>query len=278
MLNTLFVLVWSLQFSSTFTSKIMNMKNKILSSLLVLFLLFIQGCGLFPDYGSKLKFGAGELFYKDGVTKDEAEKLGNYLLYEGFFDEEEPKSVQLVKREDVYVFRMVTASDFIADPEFERTILFAGMDFSADVFSNSPVDIELTDELFKTQKTIKSAGVRKKYGKAYVYRFHPVEDSTADKVTEYLMRIGFIGKKDMSLAYDIQNDTFLYQMVTKEGAENDTPVAEANMAIAGFLSKEVLENKPVELHFLRPDFTLKRIFTYEEIQQVAEAVSAEELL
>jgi hypothetical protein len=256
----------------------MNMKNKIFSSLLVLFLSFVQGCGLFPDHGRKLKFGAGEVFYKDGVTKDEAEKLGNYLLSEEFFDEKEPKSVQLLKRGDVYVLRMVTLPDYIDNPEFERTILFAGMDISSDVFSGSRVDIELTDQLFNPQKTIKSAGVRKKYGEADVYRFHSVEESTADKVTEFLMLIGFIGKNEMSLVYDMKNDTFLYEMVTGDGVENDTAVVEANMIIAGILSKEVLEDKPVELHFLRTDYTLKRIFTYQEVLKVAEAFSAEDLL
>src|SRR2546428_748238 len=37
-------------------------------------------------HGERLAFNGGEVFYTSGVTKDEATRLGTYLVREGYFD------------------------------------------------------------------------------------------------------------------------------------------------------------------------------------------------
>lgn len=222
-----------------------------------------QGCG--SDRGQRETFGAGELFYKDGATADEARQLGKYLLAVGFFGDETPQSTQLVKRGDSYVFRLTVAEESLKDESFVRILRFMAMDISADVFNHAPVDVELMDGDFVTKTMIASPGVRTSSGKATIYRANEVDAATADKVTAYLGKIGFIGEKEITLSYARQGDDFIYEFITEEGAENQPDVVQANKTIAGLLSADVLQNKPVTLHFLAADYSIKKIYPFEEI-------------
>lgn len=242
------------------------MKKFIHIWLMVFTALVFDGCGLFSEHGTKLRFGASELYYKDGITAEEADKLGKYLLLQGFFDDENPKTAQITKRNDTYVFRMYTEDDYIKDASFERTIRFAAMDFSTDVFNGAKVDMELTDGRLETQKTINAPGTRMDQGTATIYRSYAVDAATAQKVTDYLVSIGFIGTKPLTIAYDIEGDDFIYEILTAEGAENNPDVVDANKAIAGLISSEVLNNKPIRMHFLADDYAIKASYPFEEIQ------------
>lgn len=233
----------------------------------ILFLAFVvlllPACG--SDHGAQKTFAAGELYYKDGATAEDADKLGQYLQAVGFFDEETPYSTQLVKRGNTYVFRFSVEDKAIQDESFARILRFMAMDISADVFDNTPVDIEMTDGEFIPLRSIPSPGSRTGSGKASIYRANEVDPATADKVTAYLTQIGFIGNKEITLSYARQGDDFIYEFVTDEGAENQPELVNANKTIAGLLSAEVLQNKPVTLHFLDEDYSIKTIYPFEEI-------------
>lgn len=215
--------------------------------------------------GQRETFGGGELFYTDGASADDAHKLGKYLQSVGFFSDESAQSAQLAKRGNTYVFRLVVKDDAVNDESMARIFAFMSMDISADVFDQAPVDIELTDENLLTQKTIASPGERSINSKAIVYRFNEVDKATADRVNAYLTQIGFIGQKEVTLAYSRRGDDFIYECITEEGAEDRPEVVKANQAIAGMLSAEVLQNKPVTLHFLAEDYSIKRIYSFDEI-------------
>lgn len=236
---------------------------KRLYFLLLLCAVALLGCT--SHKGQRETFGGGELYYKDGITADEAKKLGKYLQSVGFFSDETPQSTQLGKRGNAYVFRLVVADEAVKDESMARILGFMSMDIAADVFDGSPVDVELMDEGFTTQKTIASPGERSITGKAIVYRFNEVDKATADKVTAYFTQIGFIGAKELTLAYTRRGDDFIYEFITEEGTENRADIVNANKTVAGMLSAEVLQNKPVTLHFLAEDFSIKKIYPFEEI-------------
>ena len=85
-------------------------KNLLL--LLALFSMVLTSCNLFNDYGKKVKIGNNEVFYKgEGVTEEEAKKLGEYLKKDAYFDDKTEKSVQLTKSGSDYVVRLVVDKD-----------------------------------------------------------------------------------------------------------------------------------------------------------------------
>lgn len=123
----------------------------LLSKLVVFFsIAFISSCG---DYGRELKFNQGQLFYTSTVSESEAQKLGQYLIQQGFFDGKE-KSIQLNKSGDIYQFRMVIKKGYEQDPNFINFAKQISQELSKDVFNDAPVEIHLCNQNLQTLKTI----------------------------------------------------------------------------------------------------------------------------
>ncbi len=127
------------------------MKNKILISLLAAICSFVlASC---DGHGTKLMFNKGELYYTEGVTEDEANKLGKYLVDNEFFDGVE-KSAQITKEGSKYQFRMVTQEEFIEDANFAVIAGTMAQQLSTAVFGGAETELHLCDEMLKTKKVI----------------------------------------------------------------------------------------------------------------------------
>lgn len=130
------------------------MKNKLLLLLLV-FSFF--AC---THYGKKVSVegSKGEVYYKgEGITKEDAVKLGNYLKNEiPYFDNERRKSIQLMKAKDEgYEIRFAVDKKKLEEsPEAIDAFGQIGAALSIDVYNNEPVNIFLTDTKFKDFKSI----------------------------------------------------------------------------------------------------------------------------
>jgi len=108
------------------------------------------------NWGEKLTFNGGDLYYKVNVTKDEADKLGNWLVENEFFDGEE-KSVQLDKKEGTYQVRMVVGEEFQEDEAYKAQVgIFATL-IETSVFKGNNVEIHVCDENFETLHVIEGA-------------------------------------------------------------------------------------------------------------------------
>lgn len=123
------------------------------SYLLVLaFAASVTGCG---GYGEKLQVGSGEVYYTDGATEAEAQKLGDWLKENGYFaDDGVTRSVQVRKEGDVYQVRFVVQEDAIDQAGTAEIFRALGDLISADVFGGAPVEVHLTDEYMETQHVL----------------------------------------------------------------------------------------------------------------------------
>jgi len=108
------------------------------------------------QYGVKLIFNAGELYYTQPVTRFEAEKLGQYLVQAKFFDGTR-KSVQIKKSGQTYQFRLVVKEGYDRNEEYIGQVKEFSAELSEGVFDNAPVDIHLCDSYLKTQRVVKFA-------------------------------------------------------------------------------------------------------------------------
>lgn len=127
--------------------------QNIISSIFALALLLIVGTAC-NQYGTKLEYNGGEVYYTDKVTETEAKKLGEYLVKEEFFDGK-PKTVQLDKAGTVYQFRMVVQKEKQSDEQtIELMKVFAGQ-LSSDVFNDAPVEMHVCDESLVTVRVVK---------------------------------------------------------------------------------------------------------------------------
>jgi hypothetical protein len=108
------------------------------------------------QYGVKLIFNAGELYYTQPVTRSEAEKLGQYLVKAKFFDGTR-KSVQIKKSGQTYQFRLVIKEGYDRNEEYIGRVKAFSTELSENVFHNVPVETHLCDSYLKTLRVVKFA-------------------------------------------------------------------------------------------------------------------------
>jgi hypothetical protein len=115
--------------------------------------LVITACN---SYGDKVKINdKSEVYYKDGASADDAQRLGNYLLKNNYFDSTNQKSVQLTKNKDTFNVKFVVDKAKVeqqGNSEFLFQILGAAI--SSGVFANKPVKVILADQYMKGFKDI----------------------------------------------------------------------------------------------------------------------------
>ena len=127
-------------------------KNLLCAGLLVATVFFlVSGCSLF--WGKRLEFNGGELYYTSSVTREEADRLGDYLVEAGFYDGNE-KTAQLTKTGTTYEFRMVVKKGIDEDEEFIGIAKIFAEELSRNVFNGSQVDIHFCDNQLKTLRVI----------------------------------------------------------------------------------------------------------------------------
>lgn len=130
------------------------MKNKnYMSSIIAIAILLVVGLAC-SQYGEKLEYNGGEVYYTENVTKQEAQKLGEYLVAQKFFDGN-PKTVQLDKSGSTYQFRMVVQKEKQNDEATAVIMKVFAQQISSDVFNDAPVELHICDESLKTLKVIK---------------------------------------------------------------------------------------------------------------------------
>lgn len=136
---------------------------------MILALVCVTGVGCGHDFGEKVVVKKTEIYYKDGATREDAERLGEYLEKLKFVDEN-PKSVQLVKRENVWEFRMATSQAAQNDAAKNPMKLYC-LELSS-CFDGDEVEVHLCDQKLETKSIVKGL-CGKRYqlgGNRYFYK------------------------------------------------------------------------------------------------------------
>lgn len=125
---------------------------KVLSTIIFCLLLaMLSSCS---NHGAKVSKENIEVYYKDGVTESEAQKLADYLYPIYGEGDKDTKSIQAVRNGDTVIVRMVLADKSTAPSVDEHVMLNNANRMSASIFNNAPVNIELTDTRFKVVRII----------------------------------------------------------------------------------------------------------------------------
>lgn len=110
---------------------------------LPLLLVLCSGCS--KNHGTELKFKQGQLFYTSAVTREEADRLGNYLVKTGYFGDR-PVTVQLNKVKSTYEFRFLSEPGVAEDPRVLQKLRGMARTLSRDVFDDQRVVVHLCDK------------------------------------------------------------------------------------------------------------------------------------
>jgi membrane associated rhomboid family serine protease len=144
------------------------------------------------DFGSKVQHGDIEVFYKDGATKTEADRLGAYLVKAWGVFPKGRRTVQLKKTSDGYLFRMAVMKEFQKDPKTLKQLEFDGAMISRDVFDGAAVEVHACDEHLKTlMKMPPRPDVRYGVvdGNAEVFFAADVDKSDAQRLARHLSNL-----------------------------------------------------------------------------------------
>ena len=107
----------------------------------------LPGCT--PNHGTELKFEGSQLFHTSAVTREEADKLGNYLVESKFFGAK-PITAQLNKIGHTYEFRLVVQPGVAQDAFSIQRFRGMGRTLSREVFDGQRVVVHLCDHNLKT--------------------------------------------------------------------------------------------------------------------------------
>ena len=130
------------------------MKFISIKTIAAVFILFLTAC---TDYGEKTKKGHVEVYYKEGISKETAQRTADFLYAvdrEANNDTTVRKSMQLIKKEDTICFRMVADKKRLSS--VNDGVFYSLANYLSDtLFNHAPVNIELTDDHFKTIHNIR---------------------------------------------------------------------------------------------------------------------------
>lgn len=238
--------------------------KKLIPLFLLTFVLF--AC---TDYGKKVSSTNIEVYYKEGISKEQAEKtarLFDEALNTSNPDDKAKKSFQLTKPGDTVLLKMVADKsklNTVGDDAFYAiTVLI-----SDSVFAGSPVNLTLTDDTFKgfkhfafQKKELPTWGDKYESGNVEVF-----DDG-----------VGETAAKDMAAfmeSYFNPASTFSFQLTKNEqqgivarmvvNPEKMNLFTEKDMLeISEGISAKALNGAPVQFQLTDETFKPLRTFTY----------------
>lgn len=198
--------------------------------------------------GNRLAFERGELYYNDPVTREEAQRVGEYLRGLEIFTAQKAATVQFDKEDERYKIR------FVVDPAVaEGTLVnvqFAviGNDIAHNVLSGMPLDVILCDENLKPLRTLVPSA-RLQVGKSEILYTDPVTAEAARAVAGQLQEIGFFAA-DRTTSVHISREEGTYQLrfVVDPSRANDGETVQAFSEIARMIAQASLGAEPVVVH------------------------------
>lgn len=108
--------------------------------------------------GTRVAIGRDdEIYYKGGVTVEEALKLGKFLKSDGFFDNGSQQSAVLSQSDGTKQIRFFLEVKSKLSPDFADGYEALAEDISAEVFHSQPVEISLVDEFDRLLRRLEPA-------------------------------------------------------------------------------------------------------------------------
>jgi hypothetical protein len=106
-------------------------------------------------WGEKLVFGAGdEVYFSNDATETEAQRFGQFLQDDGFFDRPTTSQVQLVRQGERVIVSFIVTREAWSDPQILASYRSMGDDISSRLFGGRHVEVRLCDERRMIQKKL----------------------------------------------------------------------------------------------------------------------------
>ncbi len=207
------------------------------------------------NYGERVENNKGEVYYKEPITKLQAENLAEYLKTIGYFAGTE-KSVQLLEDGDKFTINFVLKKGQADKKEIVELLKNLSPSFSYDVFDGALVNIGLCDLNFNTLKFIPgfNYGTLMKFGDDNLYYTKEINSETARKLGDFLRESSFFQSKGLSAQITKKGDIYQFRYIVKEGSDKDESYKATVSAFGVMISGVVFDNQRVDMHLCDDNF------------------------
>ena len=127
------------------------MKRVIAFVISCLLLTILVGCN---NYGKKLQYKKGELYYTKAVNEAEAKKLGEFLQDKKYFTDDKEVTVQVDKSGDIYAVRYAFVEGLENNQDVVNELKAWNREMSQKVFDGKKVETHMCDKHLETKKVI----------------------------------------------------------------------------------------------------------------------------
>jgi hypothetical protein len=243
--------------------------KRILPALFAALLLF--SC---TNNGEKLSKDFMEVYYKDGVTKEEAQKALDYFLiaWKENNGETPGKSIQLTRKADTVHFNMVSKME-VMDKMPEDIFYTMGNELSENLFAGSPVNITLTDKYFKPVRsyTFKKMDATLNYGEKVTDGNIEVYAKDGFSLEQATTIAGFLSKEIApanTISFQVgKNDEGYYVISMASDEEKAAALDDSEFnTMAAQISANTLDDAPLIFQLTDPTFKPFKTFTYKITQ------------
>jgi len=221
-------------------------------------LLATAGCGF--NYGPKESQGTIDVYYVDGATKAEAERVAAYLQ-KAWGEAPARRTVQLKKDGDTYQFRMVIKKEFQNDEPTLKKLAFDGARISRETLDSAPVDVHACDTYLTTLKVVPMRpDVRYSLVQNTIEVFYPspTDKDDADRLAKYLAKITN-NKSPISFKLARRDKVVEIHMVTNQEALKNPELVAALQHDRKAINDNVFPGQIVELHLCDDVFNVVQV-------------------
>lgn len=248
---------------------------------IIFFLVAVISLSSCTNYGKKVKSSNIEVYYKDGISEETAQKTADYIYTLDTQEETKnnKKSFQLNKDGDTINCKMVVNEDKYKDIPM-ATFQRIGYMISKNVFDGKPVNLILTNNKFKTITTayftkMDDAGGESGYGERVTSGNIEVFVAKGADMTDGEMLAKFLDR-DMQpssmISFQIQkgdNATNIVRMVSSE--EKVAGLSdEAVTKLMAKISETIYGNTDIIFEFTDSKFTTIKSYNYEPVVEMQE--------
>lgn len=248
---------------------------------IIFFLVAVISLSSCTNYGKKVKSSNIEVYYKDGITEETAQKTADYIYTLDTQEETKnnKKSFQLNKDGDTINCKMVVNEEKYKDIPM-ATFQRIGYMISKNVFDGKPVNLVLTNNKFKPITTayytkMDDAGGETGFGERVSSGNIEVFVTKGADMTDGEMLAKFLDR-DMHpssmISFQIQkNDDYTntVRMVSSEekvaGLTND-----AVNNLMSKISETIFGNNPIVFEFTDTKFKTIKTYNYEPVVEITE--------
>lgn len=220
-----------------------------------------------PSIAKIKTFNGTQISYDKPITDQQVEALGKYLIQSQFTDGT-PKSVNLIKLNQLYIFKMVVREGFEVSQNFIEAAQVFATEMSIQLFEGKTIEVHLCDPFFKTFKKIQmNADYKHKiFQGTYVFYSKKIPTADAERLGQYLIKSQFTDgtRKDVYFDRDLNSATYLFKMVFKADLQLTPQWISTFQAFAQQLSKDVFQGSPVEIQLLNEAFEVIKMIPFSQ--------------